>query len=59
MEMADTMKETDTTHFLSQNFLIALYAADKFGNMSQSMGFARAQKLRRIYYYRLSHHIDL
>lgn len=54
MEMADIMKETDITHFLSQIFLIALYATDKFGNMSQSMGFARAQKLRRIYY-----HVDL
>ena len=42
MEMADIVKETDVTHythFLSQIFNIALYAADKFGNISQSMFF--------------------
>lgn len=47
MEMADIVKETDVTHythFLSQNLIIALYDADKFGNISQSVWFAHAQK---------------
>lgn len=50
MKIADIVKETDVTHythFLSQNYIIALYAADKFGDISQSMWFAHAQKLRK------------
>lgn len=53
VEIADIVKETDVTHyahFLSQNCTIALYAADKAGDIYQAMRIAHAQKLRKFCY---------